>query len=272
MTEENNKNRNNLPGIKKSKYNHKSPKRVNPTKQKALEQLPSVPKYEFNPENYEFHMSTPNWLPQEGLNIEEVTTPSIAETSNDKPKEVKHPKVKELAKESKFNKIEVKHQAKPSDMDLAIMQAELEKAKQKQAEQDKAKQIEVPTNFKAKKEKSPEINMFEKINAMAAQQPQQEPEEKSEIKDSELLMKVDKVEVRIGKDKDGNEAYIVDKEVCSADEYRVFIQQVAGKILALDCKKLEYNGIVYSKRKDGYIGSDGKEMTVDDMLTLISSK
>lgn len=268
---ENNKN-NNLPGIKKSKFNRKSPKVINPTKKKVLEELPSAPKYEFKPENYEFYSNTPNWLPQEGIKIEEVTTPSVAETSVDKSKKVKQPKVREAAKESKFNKIESKQQNKPSDMELAMMQANLEKAKQKQVEQDKLKQLEVPEGFKPTTEKSPEINMFEKINAMGIQSPTPESEEKIQIDSSDLLMKIDKTEVRVAKDNSGQKVYIVDNDVCTTDEYREFIQQVAGKILALDCKKLEFDSIVYSKRGNGYVGSDGKEMSVDDMLALISSK
>ena len=270
--ENNNSKNNNLPGIKKSKFNRKSPKVINPTKKKALEELPSAPKYEFKPENYEFYSNTPNWLPQEGIKIEEVTTPSVAETPGDKPKEVKQPKVKEVAKkESKFNKIETKQQEKPSDMELAMMQANLEKAKQKQAEQDKLKQLEVPAGFKPTKEKAPDINMFEKINAMGIQSPAPESEEKIQIDTSELLMKIDKSEVRTAKDKSGQTVYIVDNDVCTNSEYREFMQQVAGKILALDCKKLEFKGVVYSKRGSGYVSSDGKEMSVDDMLTLINS-
>lgn len=265
--------RKNLPGIKKSKYTHKSGKIVNPTKQKVMQELPTAQKYEFNPEDYLSFTNTPNWLPQEGLTIESVSTPTNVSNSEDKPKEIKPKKIKETQKETKFKNIEsTKKPSQPSDMELAMMQAELEKAKQKQAEQEKLKQPEILPEIEIKQTATPKINMFEKINAIKQNTPVEETKEQTELKESELLMKVDHTEVRIAKNESDETVYIVDKEICTEEEYRVFLQQVAGKLLALDCRKLEYNGITYTRHKDGYKSSDGNDMSVDDMLDLINRR
>lgn len=264
-----NVNKNSLPGIKKSKFNRKSPKVVNPTKQKALQELPTAEKYEFKPEDYAFYTNTPNWLPQEGIKIEEVTIQTNVQPG-DKPQEVKPKKVKETpAKENKFKKIEPKKQSQPSDMELAMMQAELDKAKQKQAEQDKLRKPEILPEIDLKpQQKTEKANVFGAINSIPIEAPQ--AEKKHEITDEKILIKIDNTVVKLAKNEEGQDVYLIGKKASTRDDYKQFIQSILGKILAQECKKIEHEDLVYTKQSDGsFKVSNGETKSLDDMLQFI---
>ena len=123
-------------------------------------------------------------------------------------------------------------------------------------------------------QEAPQVNVFGSINMM--QNMPKPTEEKSpkvtkdEFKQTKPFMVVDKVEVRTVENESGETMYMIGREICDHAKFETFKQEVSGKILAMDCKRLELHGVTYTKQKDGfYINDDNDVVTMDDLLNIL---
>lgn len=84
------------------------------------------------------------------------------------------------------------------------------------------------------------------------------------------FMIVDKLEVRTMQNNVGETIYMIGREVCDHNKFEIFKQEVAGKILAMECKNLELHGTIYHKQNDGvYINNHNDIVTIDDLLDIL---
>ena len=109
----------------------------------------------------------------------------------------------------------------------------------------------------------PAENVFETINKI-------EPKPQNNVNKSEFkgVIKIDDAEIMVSKNHD----YMVDKKVCNKDKMSEYLQQIGGKILALDCKCIEMEDKKFTLSKNSYRSSDGEEISLDDMIAKIMQK
>ena len=263
-----------LPGLPQMK---EKPREVvtNPTKQLALEELPTVEKMEiFTRELSSVYVAS--WLPPDEFILSEIIPEiKISANINDIPKAP--PKPKKSAKEEKQvkkDKYVIPEVPKPKDMqsemELALSQVQVSMVQEAVPKPQLDVNItdEVPV---VEAEKKPETNVFETLNSIQADSPpEEEKHDKVDTSGAKLIMKVDNTEVKLVQNEGKDPSYIIGKKLSNEDEYKQFIQTISGKILALDCKRLEINDNVYVHQGNGiYKDKENKKYSVDDMLNLL---
>lgn len=276
-----------VPGLVKSGYEKPKKRTINPTMQAAVEELPTAEKSVMFREYYANTLSHANWMPVDGeipVNIEydvkvvSEVKPVVSENKYEKtlkPRKEAKEDVKHSAIEEKFVVPEIKPlpQQVPSDMEIAMNMAPIPEVKTKQPEFDTLNMNvgEVPETTV---ENISKTNVFETINSMQANAEQ--PAEKKPATDRDALMsakpfmKIDKVEIRSVENASGEVVYMIGKQICTSESYESYLQEVAGKILAMDCKRIEIKDVIYTKQSDGsFKDSNNNTISMDQMLTLL---
>ena len=280
MAEDNKNKKNVAPGLVKSEGFTKPQKSnaKNPTLKAVVTELPSTQKLELYSQYYEEKKADTNWIPpQDKLNITEdmrkPTSPVPAEKQIAKQPEVKaQPK---FVKPKKREDVPVPEAPKVADKLTSDMELALQNMAKIKEQKEEIKQIdrEIPMDVKFETEtETPKINMFEAVNQATPEPEQKEEVDKKEILKEKPYMRVDKAEVRTSTDADGNVVYMVDKKVYKKSEFNEYLQGVSGKILALDCKLLEIKGVEYKRQGDGYVSSNGENLSVDEMLEIVAQE
>ena len=275
--------RENTPGLSKVKSSlddfKKSRTRevINPTMQCAREALPVVEKSVEFREGRAGVLDTPLWLTPEVMKTavsieyvpeiteEIVVKPKFEKIKNDKKNSDKQ-EIKQV-KEIKPNKVERKDR-KQSDLQAVLNNIPVEDAPKKTDMFDNMSFASVVPEVK--QEPAQKINVFDGLNTMQPVTVEKEPDNKEELLNARPVIVIDKVEIRAITNEDGLSAYMIDKRECSEDEFNEYMQSVRGKIISLDCKKLEFAGKTYTKQNNGsYKDSDNKILSVDDMLFIL---
>ena len=291
MAENENEKMSVAPGIVKGGYQKPKTHTNNPTMQVAVQELPTAEKSMMYREYYATTLSFATSMPMNGeFSMEFIT--EVAPVSK-APVESPYKKVKRVEKVEKTPMIaEEKAQAyeppiiqippemltpqveevAPSDMEIAMdyMGAIPEVATVKPPELEPEINVDIPLT---PMENIPQTNVFGDINAMqnvVAQKPKPTVVTKEEFKDEKPFMVVDRIEVRKVENAAGETMYMIGKEICDHNKFETFKQEVAGKILAMDCKRLELHGVTYTKQRDGvYINNDNDVVTMDDLLDIL---
>lgn len=293
MAENENEKMSVAPGIVKGGYERPKTHKSNPTMQTAVQELPTAEKSMMYREYYATTLSFSTSMPMNGeFSMEFIT--EVAPVAK-APVEAPYKKVKRVDKveptpqlvEEKVQSMEIPIiqippemmapqpqiiEETPSDMELAMnyMGAIPENIKQPEVEPEI--DMDIPM---APMGEVPKSNVFGDINAMqntAMSKPKPKPTivTKEEFKDEKPFMVVDKTEVRRIEDASGNTVYMIGKDVCDHTKFETFKQEVAGKILAMECKRLELHGVTYTKQRDGvYINNDNDVVTMDDLLDIL---
>ena len=262
-----------LPGLPQVK---ERPKEfvTNPSKQVALAELPTTEKMEvFTKELSSVYVAS--WLPPDDFIMSEIipeikVTVDINNIPKAPPKPKKSAKDEKQVKKDKYVIPEKpKDKAMQSDMELALSQVQVSVVRDAVPKPPANPVIEEKVPI-VEVEKKPEANVFETINANTVVNTETEKHEKVDTSVAELIMKVDNVEVKLVQNDGGEPSYIIGKKLSNAEEYKQFIQSVSGKILALDCKRIEIKDNVYVRQGNGtYKDKENKEYSVDDMLNLL---
>ncbi len=280
------------PGIVKGGYEKPKARTCNPTMQTAVQELPTAEKSVMYREYYATTLSFATSMPMNGeFSMEFITEVApVAKASVESP----YKKVKRVDKveptpqlvEEKVQAIEVPIiqmppemrapepqiiEEVPSDMEMVMnyMSSVPQDIKQPEVEPEMMNMDIQLTPM----EDIPKTNVFGDINARQQEglvKPKPVVVTKDEFKDEKPFMVVDKVEVRRVEDASGNNMYMIGKEICDHNKFETFKQEVAGKILAMDCKRLELHGVTYTKQRDGvYINNDNDVVTMDDLLDIL---
>lgn len=278
---DNNKNKKNVaPGLVKSEGFTKPQKnRVkNPTLKAVVTDLPSTQKLELYSQYYEEKMADTNWIPpQAELHITEemrkqVPTSSSEKTNSNQFEEKMQPK---YTKPKKKEDIPVVEAPKIADKLSSDMELVLQNMAQLKEQKEEIKQIDrtIPMDEKLElvQEESKE-NVFAEANKVVPSEEVKEEVDKKEILKEKPYMRVDKAEVRISTDSEGNVVYMVDRKVYKQSEFSEYLQGVSGKILARDCKFLEIKGVEYKLKGENYLASTGETVSVDEMLDLLAQE
>ncbi len=275
--------RENTPGLSKVKSSLDDFKKsqmheiINPTLQYAQEALPVVEKSVEFREGRAGTPVMPQWLTPEVAKVAvsiEYTVPNITTEIIEKPKKAeKKSAYDKVAKVEKAKPIEsvkpIKHEQKietPSDLEIVLNSNTVEpKQKQPDVFDTMSFASVVP---EVEQEKTPEINVFENLNTM---QPVEEKQDNTvSLLNSKPIMVVDKVEIRSITNDNGETAYMIGKKECSQKDFEEYMQSVRGKIISLDCKKLEIAGNSYTKQNNGtYKDLNNNILSIDDVLNLL---
>ena len=276
------------PGIVKGGYEKPKKHKSNPTMQTAVQELPTAEKSVMYREYYATTLSFSTSMPANGeFSMEFITEVApVAKTSVESPykklkREVKIEKTPDSNEKATVQEPVViqippeltppKVENIPSDMELAMNYMGT------LPEQPTVSKVEPELNMDipiVPQQEAPQVNVFGSINMM--QNMPKPTEEKSpkvtkdEFKQTKPFMVVDKVEVRTVENESGETMYMIGREMCDHAKFETFKQEVSGKILAMDCKRLELHGVTYTKQKDGfYINDDNDVVTMDDLLNIL---
>ncbi|MBE7710499.1 MAG: hypothetical protein E7Z93_08670 [Cyanobacteria bacterium SIG32] len=280
------------PGIVKGGYGKPKARTSNPTMQAAVQELPTVEKSVMYREYYATTLSFATSMPMNGeFSMEFIT--EVAPVSK-APVEAPYKKIKRVDKVEPTPQL-VEEMAQAPEIPIIQMPPEMV-APQPQIIEEETSDMEMAMNYMNSApqevrppeveteavdieipitpiENVPKSNVFGDINAMqnaTAPKPRPTVVTKEEFKDEKPFMVVDKIEVRRVEDAEGNSMYMIGKEICDHNKFETFKQEVAGKILAMDCKRLELHGVTYTKQRDGvYINSDNDVVTMDDLLDIL---
>ncbi len=247
--------------VKSSGYEKPKTRVINPTMQAAVEELPTVEKSVTFTQGYASSISFSSWLPVEvEINIENVEV--VQDVKKDGKKEQK-------AQERFVYKPKEEH--KPSDIELANMVIPEVKPQKQKSKLDEIVNMEIPVQEEVAETIS-KANVFETINTI------QEPVEakptvnKSEMSDVKPFIKADKLEIRMKTTETGETVYMVGKDICDKARVDEYLQEICGKILAMDCKRIEIGNDKYTRQSDGsFKDSNNKVLSMDDMLALVHS-
>ena len=271
MSETNKKKNRVNPGLVRSELDYKRSKAAaisNPTKQAATVALPVTEKETTFAEMYAESLKL-SWLP---LTAEDIVI-SISDEKASVPPKVKKetPKAKQKAKFENIKTESVK-KSEPTDMEILMANSEMlkEVPKLKASFPDNIEIVDLPeTGYK------PEDNVFESINAIPVSPEiiSDEKEDRNKLNTTKPYMKIDKVEVRKTTNSDGDTVYMIGKDILNSEQFDVYMQGIYGKILAADCKRIEFEDITYICQSDGsYKDSSGNIILADDLISIFSSK
>ncbi len=271
MTETNKKKPRINPGLVRSEADYKKSKTAalsNPTKQAASVALPVTEKETTFVEMYAESLKL-SWLP---LTTEEiVAAPVVEEKAQTQPK----PKKEAQKAKVKFEKVtpEPVKKSKPSDMEILMANSDMIQ----EAPKPKAAFIEpVEITDLPKQEEKPENNVFESINAIpvSPEAKKDEKEDRNKLNTTRPYMKIDKVEVRKTTNADGITVYMIGKDIYNTEQFAAYMQGIYGKILASDCKRIEFeDATTYTRQGDGsYKANSGNIVSVDDLISILSTK
>ena len=273
MTETNKKKPRINPGLVRSDLDYKQSKTSaisNPTKQVALVALPTAEKENTFTEMYADSLKL-SWLP---LTTENIVIPIEIE---DKP--VVQPKAKtkkrtnkQTVKADKVN-IEPKKVVESAPTDMEILMAQSAMMQEAPKVQDRFTEPVEFINLPETPQKE-ETNVFESINAIPVSQETKSntKEERDKLVTSKPYMKIDKVEVRMTTNSDGETVYMIGKDILTGEQFTVYIQGIYGKILANDCKRIELQDMIYNRQGNGtYKDSNGKILTADELISKFSN-
>jgi len=273
------------PGVIKSGYEKPKERIVNPTMQVAVRELPTAEKSVMYKEYYATTLSTSSCMPMNGeFSIQFITEVSAvtkvsAESPYKKLKKDNKPAVETIkVEEEKLILPEIKIEApqQPTDTEVALelMEENIEDVPKLKEPEINMSDIEIDLPVTAAVEEISKANVFGTINSMQnttvskpAEKPKTDRERYMSIKP---FMIVDRVQVRqIGEATD-EYAYMIGKEICTHAKFEVFKEEVAGKILAMECNRLELNDVIYKKQSDGiYVDNNGDIVTLDDLLNIL---
>lgn len=277
------------PGIVKSGIEKVKPSGGNPTMQMASVELPVAEQSILYREYYATTLSTANSMPMNGeFSVEFITSVApVTKTHTESPykklNKVEALDIKPMAVEEILKAPEIKQKLEIPD----IVQP---KFKQEDTDMEMAmefinsvEQIEAPMVAEAEEivdmeeniiENVPVENVFSTLNSVPEIQREhmdKQPRiQRGEFKQTKPFMVVDRVEVRAMQNVVGETIYMIGREACDHNKFEVFKQEVAGKILAMECKHLELNGQTYKRQSDGfYINDNNDIVTIDDLLDIL---
>lgn len=259
------------PGFVKTGYEKPKEYTINPTLQTVVEELPVAEKAVTFREGYANSLMFDPLISFENvLEIKPVTDVQSVQKADDKFEKVKEKETKKPAiSEEKDIIPEVKVQKMPSDMEIILSRTLPEVEEAKPAFDYVNTDVEVPNIVEENIS-----NVFETINSMHTESDNKPSKNNKSDKDMLLntkpFMKVDKVEVRSIENSSGEVVYMIGRNICSSASFEEFVQEVSGKLLALDCKTLVLHDNTYTKQNDGtYKDVNGCVKSVDDLLSIL---
>lgn len=260
------------PGLVRSDSDYKHSKQAsvsNPTKQLATTALPVAERENTFAEMYAISLRF-NWLPMSSDNIViPAVIPEMQEvSSNDvKPSGV----VESIQRTStKFDNIKKeKHvmDAEPDLIDLTGLVSDIAEKAQKE----RVEYFE-PVNVVEEQVENRQENVFEAINAVPVSEEKPTQESVNIFDDVKPSIIIDRVEIRISTNSEGETRYMVGKKIMDEKGYSEYRQGIYGKILAMDCKKLLIRDSEYTATADGnYRDSSGNLLNPDELIANINN-